>query len=66
MCLFSTASRPALGPTQPSIQWILGVLAGLKRSKRDADHSLPFNIEVKKMCGAVPPVPVRLYGVVLN
>jgi hypothetical protein len=32
--LFSTESRPALGPTQPPIQWIPGV----KRPVRDADH----------------------------
>jgi hypothetical protein len=30
--LFSTASEPALGPKQPPIQWVLGVLSkGLKR-----------------------------------
>jgi hypothetical protein len=25
--LFSTASRPVLGPTQPPIQWVLGALS---------------------------------------
>jgi hypothetical protein len=30
--LFSTASRPALGPIQPPIQWVQGTLsAGVKR-----------------------------------
>jgi hypothetical protein len=28
--LFSTASIPALGPTQPPIQWVLGILPGKK------------------------------------
>jgi hypothetical protein len=28
--LFSTASRPALGPTQPPIQWVPGIFAGGK------------------------------------
>jgi hypothetical protein len=33
--LFTTASRPALGPTQPPIQWVPGALSlGVKRSGR--------------------------------
>jgi hypothetical protein len=44
---FSTTSIPALGPTQPHIQWVQGALsAGLKRLGREADHSLPSNAEV--------------------
>jgi hypothetical protein len=31
--LFSTASRPALRPTQPSIQWVLGALPGGKAAR---------------------------------
>jgi hypothetical protein len=34
--LFATACRPTLGPTQPSVQWILG----FKWLGRQADHSL--------------------------
>jgi hypothetical protein len=35
-------SRPALGPTQPPIQWILVALnLGVKRSELEADHSPP-------------------------
>jgi len=35
--LFATASRPALGPTQPPIQWVLGALSlGVKRPERKA------------------------------
>jgi len=41
--LFTTASRPALGLTPPPIQWVPGV----KRSDREADHSLPSRAEVK-------------------
>jgi hypothetical protein len=38
--LFITASRPALGPTQPPIQWVPGVLfLGIKRPGCEADHS---------------------------
>jgi hypothetical protein len=41
-------SRPALGPTQPPIQWVTGTFSvGVKRSGRGADHSLPFSAEVK-------------------
>jgi hypothetical protein len=46
--LFTTASRPALGPTQPPIQWVAGALSlGLKRPGREADHSPPSSAEVK-------------------
>jgi hypothetical protein len=43
--LFSKSSRPALGSTQPSIQWVSEV----KRPGREADHSPPTSAEVKKM-----------------
>jgi hypothetical protein len=40
--IFSTSSRPALGPTQPSIQWVTGALPlVVKRMGREADHSPP-------------------------
>jgi hypothetical protein len=47
--LFTTASRTALGPTQPPIQWVPGALSlGVKRSGREADHSPPSSAEVKE------------------
>jgi hypothetical protein len=47
--LFSTSSRPALGPTQPPIQWVRGVFSlGIKRLGREADRSLPSTDEVKE------------------
>jgi hypothetical protein len=47
--LFSTAFRPALGPTQPPIQWVPGALSlGVKRPGSVADHSLPSSAEVKE------------------
>jgi hypothetical protein len=47
--LFTTAYRTALGPTQPSIQWVPGALSlGLKQPRREADHSPPFSAEVKE------------------
>jgi hypothetical protein len=48
---FSTSSRPALGPTQPPIQWIgNGALSPrVKRQGCEADHSPATSVEVKKM-----------------
>jgi hypothetical protein len=47
---FSSASvsRPAMGPTQPPVQWVPVVLSpGIKaRPGRDADHSPPSSAEV--------------------
>jgi hypothetical protein len=46
--LFATASRPALGPTQPPIQWVPGSLTpGAKRPERETDNSPQFSAEVK-------------------
>jgi hypothetical protein len=44
-----SVSRPALGPTQPPVQWVPGVLSlGVKRGRgRDADHSPPSSAEVE-------------------
>jgi hypothetical protein len=46
--LFTIASKPALGPTQPPIQWVPGDLSqGVKRLGREADHTSPSIAEVK-------------------
>jgi hypothetical protein len=40
--LFTTASRPALGPTQPPVKWVPGALSqGVKRPGCEAHHSHP-------------------------
>jgi hypothetical protein len=45
---FTTVSRPALGPTQPPIQWVPEPLSlGVKWPGREADHSPPSSAEVK-------------------
>jgi hypothetical protein len=47
--LFTTASRRALGPTEPPNQWVLGGLSlGVERPGREADHSSPPSAEVKE------------------
>jgi hypothetical protein len=43
------ASRIALGPTHPPIPWAPGALSrGVKRPRREADHSHPSSAEVKE------------------
>jgi hypothetical protein len=47
--LFTTLSRMALGPTQPSIQWVRGALSlGVQRLGREADHSPPSSADVEE------------------
>jgi hypothetical protein len=48
--LFTTASRTALGPTQPPIQWVpLALSPGrVKRPGYEANHLPPSNAEVKE------------------
>jgi hypothetical protein len=54
--LFSIASRPALGLTQPPIQCVPGALSpGVKRQECEADHSAPYTAEVTN--GAMPSLP---------
>jgi hypothetical protein len=48
--LLCTLFRSALGPTQPSTQWVSAALSPwVKRQGRETDHSLPTSAEVKKM-----------------
>jgi hypothetical protein len=47
--LFITASRTALGLTQPPIQWVPGALSlGVRRPGHEANHSPPSSAEVKE------------------
>jgi hypothetical protein len=47
--LFTTACIPALGPTQPPIQWVPEALSlGVKQSGREADHSPLSSAEVQE------------------
>jgi len=64
--LFSTMSIPALGTTQPSIQWVLEVLSlGAKQLEHEADHSPPSSVEVKK-AWSYTSTPPCLHGMVLS
>jgi hypothetical protein len=65
--LFTTASRTALGPTQPSIQWVPEALSlGVKLLRREANHSAPSSVEVKNAWSYTSTTPIRLHGVVLS
>lgn len=44
VCLFSTASHLALGPTQTQIVWVIGAV---NQQGCEADHSSPSNAEVQ-------------------
>jgi hypothetical protein len=46
--LFATASKPALGPTQPhNIQWLPGFFFGGKAAGHETNHSPPSSAEIK-------------------
>jgi hypothetical protein len=65
--LLTTASRQALDPTHPPIQWVPGVLSlGVKLLGREADHSPPFTAEFKNAWNytSIPSTPPN--GMVLN
>jgi hypothetical protein len=47
------------------IQRVLTPMGGVKRPGLEVDHYIPPSTEVKN-CGAIPPLPIRLLGVVLN
>jgi hypothetical protein len=60
--VFATASRSALRPSQPSVQWV----PRLKRSGREAHHSSSSLAEVKNAWSHSSILPIRHHGVVLN
>jgi hypothetical protein len=65
--LFSTAFRPALGPTHPPIQWVLGELSmevkwGWGMELTAHLHLVPRS----RMAELYFHSPIRLHGVVLN
>jgi hypothetical protein len=55
--LYSTASRPTLGLTQPPIQRVTEAhSSGVKRQGREANRSPPATVEVKNG-GDIPQLP---------
>jgi len=55
---------PDLGPTQPPVQWVLGLSRVKKRPGRGADPSPPSTAVVKRKYSytSTPPVPCGSYG----
>jgi hypothetical protein len=54
--LFTTASRMALGPTHPPIQWVIEALSlQVKRPGRETDHPPPYIVEVKNAWSYTSP-----------
>ena len=45
---FPYPSKPALGPTQPPVQWVPGLSRGKERPGCDTDPSPPSSAVVKK------------------
>jgi len=65
--LFTIVFKPVLGPTQPPIQWKRGALSlGIKQLGREANHSPPSSVEVKKAWSYISIPPVCLHGMVLS
>lgn len=62
---FSTTSKPALGPTQPSTQWVLSTvyLVGVKWLRHEADHSFPSNVKDKNEWSCTPNSAVCLHDI---
>jgi hypothetical protein len=64
---FSTASRQALVPTQPHIQWVLGVLTpGVEWLEHEADLSPLSNAKAKNALSYTSILLISLHGVVLS
>jgi hypothetical protein len=65
--VLATVSRPTLARTQPSVEWVAGILTpGVKRAGRKADHTPPSSAEVENGWSYTPAPPIRLHGVVLS
>jgi hypothetical protein len=65
--LITTAFRPALGPNQPTIQWVPGALSlGIKLPGREADPSPTSSTKVKNASSYTSTPPIRLHGMVLS
>jgi len=46
---FPHTSRPTLRPTQPNIQWVLGLSRGVKWPGRAVEHPIPSSAEFKEI-----------------
>jgi hypothetical protein len=59
--LFSKTFSLSLGPAQPRIQWVTGVLSPqVQRPRREADNCLHLALRLG-MSGAKPPLPLHAF-----
>jgi len=65
--LFTTASKSALAPRKPPIQWVPRAISPkVKRPGREANHSPPSSDEVENAWSYASTPLIRLHGVVLS
>jgi hypothetical protein len=58
--LFSAASRPILGPNQPSVQWVPPGLFPWGLNFRGVKLTTHLNLVPRlRMSGAIPPLPLH-------
>jgi len=63
--LSSTASITALGPSQPTVRWVLvALLPGINWPRHEADQ-LPFGAQIKNACSSTATLPC-LHIVICN
>jgi hypothetical protein len=58
----SAPSRPAPRPTQPSLQWVVGLSRGAEREKGDAVHRLPSSAGLGMGRSYTPASSLCLYS----
>jgi hypothetical protein len=64
--IFSTSSRPAVGPTSLLSNGYKGAVSpGVKRQGVKLNTHLQL-VPRSRKCGSIHPLPIRLHGVVLN
>jgi hypothetical protein len=63
---FSMLSRPILGPTQPPIQWVPGVLSPGQSGRVEKLTTHLQLVPRSRTFGSIYPFSMRLHGVVLN
>jgi len=54
-------SRPALGHTQPPVQWVPGLSRGCRRPGREADPPPHLVPKVLEKCRAIPLLTIRCH-----